>query len=283
MDPIDVAEFALSAPEIDQHKASPARIYDYWLGGSQNFAVDRELGRRMADTLPSLPAVARANRAFLGRIVHHLAAEHGIDQFLDLGSGVPTMQNVHEVAREINPRAAVAYVDMDPVAVEHARMLLSGISDVSVLLADLREPESVLRHPLLAETLDLDRPVAVLMFAVLHFMPNAREILQAYTDVVARGSFIALSHAETQASTSQEQASAATDYTRATGVSVVSRSPADLGALLAELTVESPGVVRIQEWRTEPGAEDTEAEDAEMRMYGALARKPDTDRADAVQ
>jgi SAM-dependent methyltransferase len=283
MDPIDVAEFALSAPEIDPNKASPARIYDFWLGGSQNFAVDRELGRRMADTLPSLPAAARANRAFLGRIVHHLTAVHGIDQFLDLGSGVPTMHNVHEVAREINPRATVAYVDVDPVAVEHARMLLSGISGVSALLADLREPESVLRHPLLAETLDLDRPVAVLMFAVLHFMPNAREIVEAYADLVAPGSFIALSHAETQASTSQEQASAATDYTRATGVSVVSRSPAELEALLAGLTVESPGVVRIQEWRTETGSEDTEVEDAEMRMYGALARKPDTYPADAVQ
>jgi len=283
MDPIDVAEFALSAPEIDPNKASPARIYDFWLGGSQNFAVDRELGRRMADTLPSLPAAARANRAFLGRIVHHLTAVHGIDQFLDLGSGVPTMQNVHEVAREINPRAAVAYVDVDPVAVEHARMLLSGISGVSALLADLREPESVLRHPLLAETLDLDRPVAVLMFAVLHFMPNAREIVEAYADLVAPGSFIALSHAETQAATSREQASAATDYTRATGVSVVSRSLAELEALLAGLTVESPGVVRIQEWRTEPGSEDTEVQDAEMRMHGALARKPDTYPADTVQ
>lgn len=283
MDPIDVAEFALSAPEIDPNKASPARIYDFWLGGSQNFAVDRELGRRMAETLPSLPAAARANRAFLGRIVHHLTAVHGIDQFLDLGSGVPTVQNVHEVARETNPGAAVAYVDVDPVAVEHARMLLSGISGVSALLADLREPESVLRHPLMAETLDLDRPVAVLMFAVLHFMPNAREIVEAYADLVAPGSFIALSHAETQAATSQEQAFAATDYTRATGVSVVSRSPAQLEALLAGLTVESPGVVRIQEWRTEPGSEETEVQDAEMRMYGALARKPDTYPADTVQ
>lgn len=263
---------ALSLPEIDPDQPTPARIYDFWLGGSQNFAADRELGRHMAKTLPSLPAAARANRAFLGRVVHHLAAERGIDQFLDLGSGVPTMRNVHEVAREVRPRAAVAYVDNDPVAVEHARILLSGVTGVSVLLADLRKPESVLKHPLLAETLDLDRPVAVLMFAVLHFMPQGREIVKAYANIVSPGSFVALSHAETQAATSQEQASVATDYTDATGVSVVSRTPAELAALVEGLTIEPPGVVPIQEWGTEPGS--AAAEEAEMRMHGVLARKP---------
>jgi SAM-dependent methyltransferase len=272
MDRVEIAEMALSLREIDPDQPTPARIYDFWLGGSQNFAADRELGRRVAQALPSLPAAARANRAFLGRIVHHLVAERGIDQFLDLGSGVPTMRNVHEVAREVNPRAAVAYVDVDPVAVEHARALLTGVSGVSVLLADLRRPETVLRHPLLAETLDLDRPVAVLMFAVLHFMPNGREIVQAYADVLAPGSFIALSHAETQAATSQEQASAATDYTEATGVAVVSRSPAELAQLVEGFTIEPPGVVPIQQWGTEPGS--AAAEEAEMRMHGLLARKP---------
>jgi SAM-dependent methyltransferase len=272
MDRVEIAEMALSLPEIDPDQPSPARIYDFWLGGSQNFAADRELGRHMAKTLPSLPAAARANRAFLGRVVYHLTAECGIDQFLDLGSGVPTMRNVHEVAREVNPRAAVAYVDVDPVAVEHARILLAGVPRVAALLADLRRPEAVLRHPLLAETLDFDRPVAVLMFAVLHFMPEGREIVKAYADVVAPGSFIALSHAETQASTSQEQASVASDYTSATGVSVVSRTPAELAALLEGLVVEPPGVVPIQEWGTEPGS--AVADEAEMRMHGVLARKP---------
>ena len=263
---------ALSLPEIDPDQPTPARIYDFWLGGSQNFAADRELGRHMAKALPSLPGAARANRAFLGRVVYHLAAERGVDQFLDLGSGVPTMRNVHEVAREANPRAAVAYVDVDPVAVEHARMLLSGVPGVASLLADLRRPETVLRHPLLAETLDLDRPVAVLLFAVLHFMPQADEIVKAYADAVVPGSFIALSHAETQAATSQEHASAASDYTNATGVSVVSRSPRDLAALLEGLAIEPPGVVPIEQWGAEPGTAG--ASGTEMRMHGVLARKP---------
>ncbi|HTJ67960.1 MAG TPA: SAM-dependent methyltransferase [Actinospica sp.] len=271
MDHIDAAEFALSLPEIDPAHPSPARIYDFWLGGSQNFAADRALGRRMAESYPGLPVVARANRAFLGRVVRHLAAECGVTQFLDLGSGVPTMGNVHEVAREANPGARVVYVDVDPVAVEHARLILAGTEGVAAMLADLRRPETVFGHPLLTDTLDLDRPVAVLMFALLHFFEEGREIVEAYTEPLAPGSFLALSQAQTQASTVAEQASATRDYVRSTGVAVVSRDPGQIAELVEGLDIEPPGVVPVDEWRAEPLVDTPPG----VRMLGVLARKLD--------
>ena len=271
MDHTDAAEFALSLPEIDPTKPSPARIYDYWLGGSQNFAADRALGRRMAEGYPGLPVVARANRAFLGRVVRHLAIERGVTQFLDLGSGVPTMGNVHEVAREANPGTRVVYVDVDQVAIEHARGLLAGTEGVVAMLADLRRPETVLGHPLLADTLDLDKPIAVLMFALLHFFEEGREIVEAYTAPLAPGSFLALSQAETQASSVAEQASATRDYIRSTGVAVVSRDPRQIAELVEGLEIEPPGVIPVEEWGAEPAAQTPPG----VRMLGVLARKPD--------
>ena len=279
MDPIDVAELALSLPEIDPEKPSPARIYDFWLGGSQNFAVDRQVGQRAIDALPGLQAGVRANRAFLGRVVHHLA-EHGVTQFLDLGSGVPTIGNVHEAARYVNPTARVVYVDIDPVAIAHARALLAKVDGVEAILADLRQPENVLTHPLVRETLDLTAPIAVLMNAVMHFIPDAEhpdQIVRAYTDRAAPGSYIAISHGTHNPAQRREVETLVNDYQRSTGVQIISRDAEQIAAWLAGLDIQPPGIVTIDQWH--PDTEDPHF----VPLYGVLARKPDTHSAGTEQ
>jgi O-methyltransferase involved in polyketide biosynthesis len=277
MDPIDVAELALSLPEIDPEKPSPARIYDFWLGGSQNFAADRRVGQRAIDALPGLQAGVRANRAFLGRIVHHLA-ERGVAQFLDLGSGVPTIGNVHEAARYVNPTARVVYVDIDPVAIAHARALLSTVTGVEAILADLRQPESVFTHPLVRDTLDLTAPIAILMNAVMHFIPDTEhpdEIVRAYTDPAAPGSFIAISHGTQNPAQRREVDTLVNDYQRSTGVPLIARDADQIGAWLTDLDIQPPGIVTIDQWH--PDTEDPQY----VAIYGVLARKPDAGPADA--
>ena len=272
MDPIDVAELSLSLPEIDPDKPSVARIYDYWLGGSQNFAADREVARRTAEAMPHLPLATRANRAFLRRVVHHLVADLGITQLLDLGSGVPTAGNVHEVARRSNPRARTVYVDMDPVAIAHARALLADVRGTEAILADVRRPESVLAHPLLHDTLDLGRPVAVLMLAVLHFIGESAEaeaIVREFMAAAAPDSYLALSHGVPDADDPQTQAKAALDYQAKTGIPYVSRDPAEITGWLSGLQILPPGVVPIDDWMPDPQDEPRH----NPLVYGVLARK----------
>jgi SAM-dependent methyltransferase len=273
MDSIEMAELALSLPEVDPDRPSPARIYDYWLGGSQNFAADREVGRRAAEAMPTLRAAIWANRAFLGRVVRHLAAERGISQFLDLGSGVPTVGNVHEVAQQANPDARIVYVDIDPVAVAHARHLLGGNTRACSILADLRRPEAVLDHPQLHETLDLSRPVAVLMIAVLHFVPDGEgpgRIVRAYLDAVAPGGYLALSHAAPDFDHPREQEDMVGDYNRSTGVTFVNRPPETLASWLDGADIQQPGTVLVSEWRPDAAVDTTPI----LRTFGVLARKP---------
>ena len=280
MDPIDAAEWALSVPEIDPNKPSPARIYDYWLGGSQNFAVDRQAGQRALAALPNLQDAIRANRAFLGRVVHHLAADLGVSQFLDLGSGVPTVGNVHEVARYINPEAKVVYVDIDPVAIAHARALLANVDGVEAILADLRQPDSVLAHPLLRETLDLNAPIAILMYAVLHFIPDEQDpagIVRAYIEHAAPGSYLAVSHgAPDTGGLLSEQDTMLNDYQQSTGVQFIKRDADQITAWLTGLEIQPPGLVSINRWRPEPDIEQP----AYVAMFGVLARKPDARAAE---
>ena len=272
MDPIDAAEMALSLPEIDPQKPNPARISDFWLGGSQNFAVDRQVGERAAAAMPTLQNAIRANRQFLGRVVHHLVADLGVSQFLDLGSGIPTVGNVHEVAQHANPAAKVVYVDIDPVAIAHARALLAQVDGVEAILADLCRPEGVLRHPLVRDTLDLTAPIAILMHAVLHFIPDSRNpaaIVRAYIGQAAPGSYLALSHAAPDLDYRSEQERMLEDYQKSTGVEFVNRTPEQLTAWLTGLEIQPPGLVTIDRWRPEPDIEVPPM----LRTYGALARK----------
>lgn len=272
MDPVTRAEMALSLAEIDPDTPSPARIYDFWLGGSHNFAADREVGRRTAEAMPHLPIAARANRAFLGRVVHHLVADLGVDQLLDLGSGVPTAGNVHEVARAANPAARVVYVDVDPVAIAHARALLEEVDGCEAILADLRKPDTVLDHPLLRATLDPTRPIAVMMFAVLHFIPDDGApdlIVRDFMDAVAPGSYLAFSHGVPDVHDPGTQLDAARSYAARTGIPFIARTPRQIGRLLGPLTMMPPGLVSIDEWMPDPMIEPRE----NPLLYGGLARK----------
>lgn len=273
MDAVGRAELALTLAGIDPDKPSPARIYDFWLGGSQNFEADRAVGRRAAAAMPTLTAAIRANRAFLGRVVRHLVTEYGITQFLDLGSGVPTVGNVHEVAKEADPEARVVYVDIDPVAIAHARHLLAEVPGVEAILADLRRPETVLDHPLLPATLDLARPVALLFNAVLHFIADEEHperIVHDYLEAVAPGSYLALSHAAPDLAHRYEQDSMVEDYRRSTAAPFTNREPEVVAGWLGGLEICPPGLVTVDEWLPEPDG----PRERILRTYGVLARKP---------
>jgi SAM-dependent methyltransferase len=257
--------------EVDVSTPSPARIYDYWLGGSHNFAVDREVGRKAAEAMPTLRPAIWANRAFLRRVVVYLATEHGVDQFLDLGSGVPTVGNVHEVAQAVNPEAKVVYVDIDPVAVAHGRRLLADNDRATVIQADLRDPVALLARPELTDLLDLSRPVAVLLMAVLHFMPDSDhpgDIVRACLGSISPGSFIALSHASDDEDLPGEQAKMVEDYQKSTTAQFVHRQPEELATWLAGTELLPPGMVQTNQWRPDEDAEPI------LRTFGVVVRKP---------
>jgi len=251
MDSIDAAELALSLPEVDPSRPSVARIYDFWLGGSQNFEADREAGRRAAEAMPTLPTWARANRVFLRHVVGELVGTYGIRQFLDLGSGVPTVGNVHEIAQAADPGATVVYIDMDPVAIAHARALLAGHPTVHAALADLREPRVVLEHPVVRDAIDWDEPVAVLMFAVLHFIADddeAGRIVRAFTEPCAPGSHLAISHGGFDHADLEAQQNAARDYMKVTGVPFTPRRAEQIAPWLDGLEILPPGLVNVDVW-----------------------------------
>ncbi len=273
MDSIDAAELALSLPEVDPSRPSIARIYDFWLGGSQNFEADREAGRRAAEALPSLPAWAKANRVFLRHVVGELVTAHGVRQFLDLGSGVPTVGNVHEIAQAVDPEATVVYIDMDPVAIAHARTLLAGNATAHAALADLREPQVVLDHPVVRENIDWNKPVAVLMFAVLHFIPDdeqAAQIVRAFTEPCAPGSYLALSHGGYDHNALEAQQQAAQNYVQRTGVPFTARTADQIAPWLKGLEIQPPGLANVDVWL--PSLR--EGGNPVPPSLGVLARKP---------
>jgi len=273
MDSIDAAELALSLPEVDPERPSPARIYDFWLGGSQNFEADREAGRLAAEVMPSLPCGAKANRLFLQHVVKDLVSTRGITQFLDLGSGVPTVGNVHEIAQATDPDATVVYVDIDPVAIAHARALLAENATAHAALADLREPGVVLDHPLVRDAIDWSRPVAVLLFSVLHFVPDdnrPEDIIRAFMAPCAPGSYLALSHGGPDDDAPEAQQAVVRDYASRAGVPVTPRTAAQITPWLAGLEIQAPGVEDIRVWL--PSL--TETHQTIVPFVGALARKP---------
>lgn len=268
---MDTSDQLPTLTPADIERPSPARIYDYWLGGSNNFAADREVAERAAAAMPTLKAAIWANRAFLRRVVKTLVTEYGVTQFLDLGSGVPTVGNVHEIAQATDPSSRVLYVDIDPVAVAHGHSLLSDNPQASVIHADLRHPATVLEHRKTAELIDFGKPVAVLMIAVLHFIPDDEQpdrIVRSYRDALSPGSFLALSHAAPDLEHPAEQAGMIDDYQRSTRVSFIHRTPEQLQAWLGDFSVQPPGVVQVNEWRPE-----AESKQHILRTYGLLARK----------
>jgi hypothetical protein len=264
--------------EIDTTKPHPARIYDYFLGGKDNFAADRETARQVATAWPAIRTSVRENRAFLARAVRYLAAEAGIDQFLDIGSGLPSVGNVHEVAQSVIPSARVVYVDNDPIVHVHGRALLASKPEgkCAYIQADLRQPKKILEHPVVRETLDLDRPIGLILVAVIHFlMPedDPADIVRVLVDALAPGSYVVASHGSIEYGT-KEEADAVLGPFRAAGVAIAPRDARDFADLVFDgLELVSPGVVLIPEWR--PRSDTTLRPSArEVGSNGGVARKP---------
>ncbi|MFC9975983.1 SAM-dependent methyltransferase [Spirillospora sp. NPDC127200] len=236
---------------IDTLKASPARVYDYLLGGKDNFEADRALAERLVAVLPDVRRAARANRAFVRRAVAE-AADAGVTQFLDLGAGLPAGENVHETARRRRPEAAVVYVDNDPMVVSHARALLRADERVAVIEADLRRPGTVLSHADLTGCLDLARPVAVLLAASLHFVPDEDDpagIVASFTRDLAPGSRLVISHWSGGPDAAAD-AAVRSAYRNAATAPLVDRDPARLRALFAGFDLSGPGLADVLAWRS---------------------------------
>jgi SAM-dependent methyltransferase len=256
-----MTEIPAWVPEgVDVTRPDAARVYDYALGGVHNFAVDREFWDRAELALPGVRDLARANRAFLGRAVRELA-DAGVTQFLDIGSGIPTLGNVHEVAQDANPDARVVYVDIDPVAVQQSRALLTGNPLARVIEGDLRRPEGILYHPDVLGLLDFAQPVAVLAVAVLPFVPDSADpaaIISRITDELVSGSYLVVSHLgpEDTPEGRNHQEAALRLYER-TPTPVTIRSPARLAALIDDrFDIVAPGMVSATDWRPDPDESD---------------------------
>ncbi|GIH15098.1 SAM-dependent methyltransferase [Rugosimonospora africana] len=254
---------------IDGQRPNSARMYDYLLGGASNFAVDREAARQAAAVFPHFRIAVRVNREFLGRAVTYLVRQ-GIDQFLDLGSGIPTVGNVHEVARRHNPTARVAYVDNEPVAVTHARTLLRDDAYSAVADVDIRDPARVLASPQVAELLDFSRPVAVLAVAILHFLPDDQDpsgMLAAYRDACPAGSYLALSHGAQVTLTDQQIADFQAAYAR-TPTPAVFRTETEIAGFFAGYEPVDPGVTLLPRWHPEQPVSERDAREA--NLYGGV-------------
>jgi SAM-dependent methyltransferase len=261
---------------VDRERPSIARIYDFYLGGSHNLPADRAAGAKVVEVMPELPDVMRVNRAFLRRCVRHLVSEGGIRNFLDLGSGIPTVGNVHEIAQDVDPAARVVYVDSDPVAVAHSREILAGNERALIVEGDLRDATAILADPEVNRLLllGLGEPIALLMSAVLHFVPDDAEataLVKSYRDALAPGSYLLVSHAGRAPATVQRATEATEAYSR-TVAPMKLRSIEDVTAMLEGFEIVDPGVVYCSQWRPNPGDDYAEAEP--LPQICALARKP---------
>jgi hypothetical protein len=270
----------VEAPEtrtgIDASRPHPARIYDYFIGGKNHFAADRKTGDEVLRRSPAAHIAARENRAFLGRAVTYLAAEAGISQFLDIGTGLPTTANVHEVAQQVNPAARVVYVDNDPLVLAHARALLTSAPEgrTAYLQADLRDPAAILGDEQTRAVLDFGQPVALMLVAILHFIPDEfkpAEIIATLLDALPRGSYLVASHLTTE---HDPVATAAGQQTmREAGMTMQKRDSSDFGDLaFSGLDLVPPGVVLVSEWR--PADSGPRPQPFEVNCYGGIARKP---------
>ena len=256
--------------DVDVQRASAARIYDYYLGGSHNFPVDRKVAEEVIRAWPDARHLAHAGRAFLRRAVTFLA-DLGIDQFLHLGSGIPTRNNVHEVAFWSNPSARTVYVDSDPVAIAHSATLLADVPSAVAVHADLRDPALVLGHPVVREFLDFRRPVAVLMIAALPFVADSDgpgQIIAAYRQATVTGSYIAMAHG-TRDYRPVEADRVITLYTNASQP-ITWRSRQQVAGLLAGYELVPPGLVDIIHWRPD-AAEGIDPLHGDVTRYSTFA------------
>jgi hypothetical protein len=258
--------------EIDTERPSPARIYDYWLGGAHNFAADRQVAEQMVAAYPDVPKKIWANRAFLRRAVEYLVGA-GVRQFLDVGSGVPTVGHVHEVAQSLAPESRVVFVDVDPVAVAHSRLILDGNDRTAVIQADVRRPERILEAPELRQLLDLQEPVAVLAVALFHFIPDKDDpvgIVSRLTQPFAAGSYLALSHVTDDG---PDDWTASKEIYRPTRAEGGFRSRAQVEALFVGHELIEPGVVWGPLWHPESRDDPYYENPEQSSFYAGVGRK----------
>ncbi|MFC3995704.1 SAM-dependent methyltransferase [Nocardiopsis sediminis] len=262
------------APEgVDTSIPNVARMYDYYLGGKDNFAVDREAARKVVAMVPELPATVRGNRDFLGRAVRD-AAEAGIRQFIDLGTGLPTRDNVHEVALEAAPGSRVVYVDYDPVVVAHGEALLATTPSVRIIEADLRRPREILDHPVVGALIDLDEPVAVLLAAILHFVPDSEDphaLVAQLRDAMAPGSRLIFSHGLSDPDRPEATKGSREVYASATSP-VSDRSRDEILRFLDGFEILPPGLVPAAAWY--PGESRDQVPSGSDLIVAAVGRKP---------
>jgi hypothetical protein len=262
-------------PEIDTSVAHSARIYDYILGGKDNFEADRKAAELTIARNPNVAIGMRANRAVMRRMTSYLAAEIGIRQFLDIGTGLPTSPNMHEIAQRIAPESRVVYVDNDPIVLAHARALLTSTPEgaCTYIAADIRDPERILADPRLSATLDLSKPVALMLFGIMHFVPHEDDpyaIVTRLLDALPSGSYLAIQHATTDFYPPGVGGQGA--Y-RSAGITFQYRTKDEFARFLDGLEVLDPGITPMSQWHPEiePGPQPSPSE---AGAYAALARKP---------
>jgi hypothetical protein len=259
-------------PSFDTSVPHPARVYDYWLGGKDNFAADRQVAEDILRVMPVMAQIARGCRLFLSAVVHHLAADLGIRQFLDIGTGLPTADNTHELAQRAAPDARIVYVDNDPIVLAHSRALLRSNphGHCAYIDADARDVGKVLAGA--AQTLDFGQPVAVIMLGLLHFIPDAGDpypLPGSYLEAFVPGSYLALSHASNDIEEAG-QSEATSTYNAHTAIPITLRSREEFARFFRGLELVPPGIVSLGQWA--PGELLPSAET--LPTYTALARKP---------
>jgi S-adenosyl methyltransferase len=260
-------------PTFDTSVAHIARVYDYWLGGRDNYAADRKAGDAALEAYPYIAAGVRANRAFLTRVVRYLADEAGIRQFLDIGTGIPTANNTHEVAQAIAPDSRVVYVDNDPIVLAHARALLTsnpqGATDY--LDADFRDIDTILADA--SQTLDFSQPVAVMLIAILHLVDDEADphgTVAKLIDAVPSGSYLAISHLSSDIDVTAGRTEAHGRLRQLMHEKQTLRSQEEVGSFFTGLEMVEPGLVRIPEWRPDDEAQAR----SRSALWGGVARKP---------
>ena len=258
---------------VDTDLPSSARIYDYLLGGAHNFAADRRIAEEFARALPGSRDIARLNRAFLRRAVLFMISA-GVRQFLDVGSGIPTVGNVHEIAQKADPQTRVVYVDVEPVAVAHTKLLLQGNDRAVAIQADLNDPPSILTHPDTTRMLDFDKPLGLLMVGVFHFVPQENDpsaLLTRYRDALASGSYLAMSHFT--ADTRPREMAAMVEVMKKTKDPVHPRTRQRFAELFDGFDVVEPGVVSTALWRPESWEDLADRPERDQILAG-VGRKP---------
>jgi O-methyltransferase involved in polyketide biosynthesis len=252
---------------FDPTRPNIARVWDYWLGGKDNFAADRELAKKMLEVHPISAQMARENRQFLGRAVSYVAAR-GVRQFIDVGAGLPTAVNTHEVARHVDPGARVAYVDNDPIVISHARSLLAKSPEVIAVPGDMRDPGRILADAELTELIDLAKPTCVILSAVLHFLDAgaASDVADAFARALVPGSYLIISVGSGNPSEGENFTSA---YTAAR---IYIHSPEEFVGFFGGLELVSPGAVAVTSWYGDERPPDIEPRTAVF--LGGVARKP---------